>query len=1063
MLIRFRSLNLLLACSVFAFLGFAAGRLLAEEPGAAAATPDKPTAASTDNLPPPAKTPIAFEKHIQPLLRAKCFSCHAGEEEAGGLRLDAKQRAMDGGDNGPVIVAGNSATSRLVQLIAEVEAGERMPPEGEGTPLSAEEIGLVRAWIDQGANWPASADVAESQKSDHWSFQPIANVAPPAVKQTAWVRNPIDAFILAKLEAEGVAPSPEADRATLLRRLSLDLVGLPPTVEEVTAFIRDERPDAYEQQVERLLASPHYGERWARRWLDLARYADSDGYEKDLPRPFAWRWRDWVINALNADMPFDQFTREQIAGDLLPNATNEQRVATGFHRNTLINREGGIDKEEDRVKRTIDRTNTVGAVWLGLTVGCAQCHNHKYDPITQRDYFSFYAFFNSLDEPDIPAAFPQDIAAYAQAMEAFKAEHAPYLKAIEQYEAQQLSAAQQAWEATGPNDDRAWKTLLPQQVTSANGSTLTLLEEGIVTATGKNPDSDIYTFVAELKTSGVTAIRLEALPDKSLTNSGPGRSYRGNFVLSEFKLEVAPLSQPDEFQPVKIAKAQADFEQQDWPIRYAIDGQRKNGWAIAPQFGKPHVALFELAQDLGSEEGVLVRVTLDQFYESEAHNLGRFRLSTTKAPRPVKLVGMPAEMIALLQIPAGERNEAQLKKIAQYYRTIDAGLVKLQLAEQAHAKTAPVDPNTLVKAQVIEQMAEPRETKILVRGDFLQPGATVETRTPGVLPPLVARGERPDRLDLAEWLVSSENPLTARVTVNRIWARYFGRGIVESVDNFGTQGELPVHPELLDYLATQFRERGWSLKQLHRAIVTSNVYRQSSAARPELDERDPYNSWLARQNRLRVEAEVVRDLALSASGLLVPTIGGPSVHPPQPAGIAALGYAGSVKWKTSTGPDRFRRGLYTFFQRTVPYPMLTTFDAPDSNVACLRRERSNTPLQSLTLWNDPVFFECAQQLGRRIVAETTLTPARHDPAAVVEQRLGRAVQLCLSREPSQQETTILRDLYQKQFALCQADAGATAALIGSSPVPTGTTEPELAAWIIVGRTLMNLDEFVTKE
>lgn len=1038
--------------------------LFAGIPRHLSAADENSTAAASGTLPPPATSQIVFEQHIAPLLKAKCFSCHAGEEEAGGLRLDARQRAMDGGDNGPVIVPGKSAESRLVQLVAGLKEGERMPPADEGTPLTAEEIGIVRAWIDQGANWPDSTDVANTQKSNHWAFQPIAVVNPPAVKQTDWVRNPIDAFILAKLEAEGVTPAPEADRATLLRRLSLDLIGLPPTPEEVAAFLSDQRPDAYEQQVDRLLASPHYGERWARRWLDVARYADSDGYEKDLPRPYAWRWRDWVINALNNDLPFDEFTRQQIAGDLMPNATTEQKVATGFHRNTLINREGGIDPEEDRVKRTIDRTNTVSAAWLGLTVGCAQCHNHKYDPITQRDYFSLYSFFNSLTEPDIAAAYPAAVAEYQTAKAAFDTEHAPYLEAIKQYEQTELLAAQQAWEVAGPNDDRAWKTLIPQQVTSTKGSILTVLEDGVVTSTGSNPDSDIYTFVAELKASGITAIRLEALPDKDLTNGGPGRSYRGNFVLSEFKIEVAPLSKPEEFQPVKITKAQADFSQTDWSIEYAIDGEhRKNGWAIAPKFGEPHVALFELAADLGTEEGVLVRVTLDQYYESEAHNLGRFRISTTKAPRPVKLDGMPAEIIAMLKIPAAERNEAQAKELAKYYRGIDPGLAKLKQAEEEHAKKGPVDPNTLVKAQAIEQMPQPRETKILIRGDFLQPGATVETRTPGVLPPLVKRGEQPDRLDLAEWLLSAENPLPARVTVNRLWTNYFGRGIVSSVADFGTQGERPTHPELLDYLATEFRARGWSFKQLHRLIVTSNTYRQSSAARPELAERDPYNTWLARQNRLRVEAEVVRDLALSASGLLVPTVGGPSVRPPQPAGIEALGYAGSVKWQTSTGPDRFRRGLYTFFQRTVPYPMLTTFDAPDSNVTCTRRERSNTPLQSLTLWNDPVFFECAQQLGRRIITETIVPQPELDPAALLEHRINRAVQLCLSRQPSQQEAVILRDLYQKQFALCQADAGATAALVGKSPVPAGATSPELAAWIIVGRTLMNLDEFVTKE
>ena len=1006
---------------------------------------------------------VDFVTQIQPIFKAKCYSCHADEEEYGGLRLDVKLRAMDGGDSGPVIVPGESEKSKLVHLLIGTEEGERMPPEDAGTALDEEQIKLVSTWIDQGADWPAAADLAGTKQSDHWAFQPIVKPEIPQVNGQDWVRTPIDAFILAKLEAEGVKPSPEADKETLLRRLCLDLTGLPPSPEEVEAFLEDDSPQAYEKQVDRLLASKHYGERWARHWLDVARYADSDGYEKDLPRPHAWRWRDWVINALNKDLPFDEFTRQQIAGDLLPGASTEQKVATGFHRNTLINREGGIDKEEDRVKRTVDRTNTVGSVWLGLTVGCAQCHNHKYDPITQRDYFSLYAFFNSLDEPDIPAATQEAVKKYQEEKAKYDQQHAPFLAAIKEYEKTKLAEAQAAWEAAGPSDELNWNTFVPENLKSEKGSTLKALEDGVVVASGENPDSDVYTVTSKISTPGVTAIRLETLPDESLEYNGPGRSYRGNYVLSGFKVEVAPADKPEAFKPVKISRVQADFSQKDWPIEAAINGDPKTGWAIAPEFGKPHYALFELAEDIGSDAGVIVKVTLDQTYESEAHNIGRFRLTTSKAPRPVKMDSMPQGVKAILALKPEERSDANKAELAKYYRTIDPGLAKLQRAAEADAKKAPADPSTQIKAQAIAQMKSPRDTRILIRGDFLNPGSEVEINTPGVLPELETEGETPTRIDLANWLVSPENPLTTRVTVNRIWTRYFGRGLVHTVEDFGTQGDEPSHPGLLDYLAVTFREQDWSMKALHRLIVTSAVYRQSSAARPELLERDPYNAWLASQNRLRVEAEVVRDLALSACGLMVDKVGGPSVRPPQPEGLASLGYANQVKWQTSQGEDRYRRGLYTFFQRTVPYPMLTTFDAPDSNVTCTRRERSNTPLQSLTLWNDPVFFECAQQLGRRIITEAEVPEGKTDAQSVRDARLNYAVQLCLSRSASEQEMTALRDAYQTQLQLCQENSAALDVLVGKSPVPPETNLPELSAYILVGRTLMNLDEFVTKE
>jgi hypothetical protein len=834
-----------------------------------------------DKLPPPAEKKVAFVADIQPMLRTTCYSCHGPELQEGGLRLDVKKRALDGGDNGKVIVPGKSAESKLIHLVAGLdEAVGLMPPDGEGTPLSRAQIALLRAWIDQGAKWPEEADV-ELAATDHWSFQPIRRPALPAVRDNTWCRNAIDRFVLNRLEQEKVAPSVEADRATLIRRLYLDLVGLLPSPEEVDEFLHDDRPGAYERVVDRLLASPHYGERWGRHWLDLARYADSDGYEKDRPRPHAWRYRSWVIDALNADMPYDRFTVEQIAGDMLPDAGRSQRTASGFHRNTLHNTEGGTDKEEDRVKKTVDRTNTVGTVWLGLTVGCAQCHSHKYDPLTHREYYSLYAFFNSINESDIDVA-PDDVRArYNAAKKAFDAEHARLQQVVEAYEKEQLPQALQSW-----------------------------LEQAEQTvAAGKAKDEKL-----------------------------------------------------------------------------------------------------------------------------------------------------PENIVAILKRPAEKRNEKQQQALADYHRTLDKELTKLTKAVQAHAKKAPAAPD--MKAQAVAELVRPRDTHIHLRGDFLSPGEAVQTGVPSFLPQITEAGESVDRLDLARWLVDEKNPLTARVTVNRVWQRLFGRGLVVSVDDFGKQGEEPSHPQLLDHLATDFREGGWSLKRLQREIVTSATYRQSSALRTDLVEVDPENALLARQVRRRAEAEIIRDLALDASGLLDPRLGGPSVRPPQPAEYSKLTYAGSARWNVSKGGDAYRRGLYTFFQRTSPYPMLVTFDSPDSLECTARRSSSNTPIQALTLWNDPVFFECAQHFGRRVVSEV---PAGEDETNTTRLRAERALRLCMGREPTSAELDAIVELHDQQKALSAADKEAAAEIVGDAEMPEGVATDELAAWVVVGRALMNLDEFITRE
>jgi hypothetical protein len=815
-------------------------------------------------LPPAASGTVDFSRDIQPIFVRVCQKCHGTEKQKGGLRLDDGIEALKGGNSGAVIQPGDGSHSRLLHLVAGLDPDLHMPPRGPA--LTADEIGRLRAWIDQGAKWPKESVTTTSprSKASHWAFQPPRRWPAPRVANRPWVRNDLDAFVLARLEAEKITPSAEADRVTLIRRLSLDLLGLPPTPQEVDEFLQDTRPDAYERLVDRLLASPHYGERWGRHWLDMARYADSDGFEKDTGRPYAWRYRNWVIEAFNRNLPFDQFTIEQLAGDLLPGATTEQKIATGFHRNTLTNREGGVDREQYRVEQVVDRVNTTAKVFLGVTMGCCQCHDHKFDPFTQREYYQLFAFFDSDVEVDLPAPLPGEIEPYQRKKAEFDRKKAELTAAVAAYRKDQLPANEQKWES---------------------------------------------------------------------------------------ELRLAEL--------------------------------RK----------------------------------------------------------------LPAPVAAILLIEPAQPSAKQKQELDAYYAKIDKKLAELTKAVADHEQTAP----HLSLAQTLA-LGTPRKTHVMIRGDFLRPGVEVEPGTPSILPPLHATGKK-TRLDLAKWIVDPANPLTARVTVNWVWQRYFGRGLVATLEDVGTQGDRPSHPELLDWLATEFVRQKWSLKALHKLIVTSATYRQSSKARPELVARDPLNVLLARQNRLRLEAEIVRDVALASSGLLTPTIGGPSVHPPQPAGISELTYAGSVRWVESTGPDRYRRGLYTWFQRTSPYPMLITFDAPDSNVCAVRRERSDTPLQALTLLNDTVFVECAKALGRRIVAETTGAPA---------DRIRHAFRLCLGREPTADELAVLGRLFEETLRTCKDKPEAAAKLVGK-PQPPGVDVPEAAAWVALARAILNLDEFVTRE
>lgn len=1018
----------------------------------------RPLTATQRRLPLPAQRKVDFARDVLPLLQKNCYSCHGQDEQSGGLRLDQRRAAFRGGDSGAAILPGKSAQSTLVLLVAGLDKRiGLMPPDGEGKPLTRTEIGVLRAWIDQGANWPVTVDPQQAARA-HWSFQPVRRPPLPQIDTTDWIENPVDMFILARLQEEHLTPSAPARKELLIKRLYLDLLGLLPSPHQLQRFLDDTRPGSYLRLVSRVLDSPHYGERWGRHWLDLARYADSDGYEKDRPRPYAWRYRHWVIRALNQDMPFDRFSIKQIAGDMLANTTTDAQVASGFHRNTLHNTEGGTDREEDRVKKTVDRTNTLGTIWLGLTVGCAQCHSHKYDPLSHREYYSLYGFLNQIEEQDIAAPLAVEAARHAKNKARFDRSHKPLVAAVAAYEQQDLPAAQVAWESKALKTGFSWTALQLVSAESKHGAQFQKQTDDSVLATGNNRVSDVYTIEATSTLNRITAIRLEVLPDKSLPKNGPGRADNGNFVLTTFRVETSPQDTPPGSSAHKFSEARADYSQKEWDITLAINDQAQDGWAVSPQIGKRHVAAFRFAEPIEVESSVQLRITLDQSYtQTSAHNIGRFRLSVTNYSGPVQLEGLSSDIVAALKVKAENRNPQQRDLLAKYYHSIDPTLAALQRKVAEHAKQAPPAPAT--KAQSVRERSEPRVLRVHLRGNFLTPGDAVPINTPQVLPPIATRSDDPDRLDLARWLFSPTNPLPARVTVNRIWQRYFGRGLVETTDDFGLQGEKPSHPKLLDWLASELQSSKWQLKHMHRLIVTSATYRQAAANRQDLWEKDPENRLLARQSRRRVEAEIVRDLALTASGLLDPRIGGASVKPAQPSKHAGLTYSNSAKWQTSGGGNRYRRGLYTFFQRTSPFPMLMTFDAPDATSCTARRSSSNTPLQALTLWNDAVFFECAQRLARRIIDEVP----RDLTETLLSDRIDHGFQLCLSRSPTAAEKSAVTTLFNQQQDLCQQDPAAAKALLGTTPIPSGTTTEELAGWVLVARTLLNLDEFITKE
>ena len=1016
----------------FVLLGMLAGASLAVTPDASASE---------------GGTKIDFARDIFPLLQKNCFDCHGPDKQRGGLRLDSHKAALAGGDSGPALVAGKPAQSALLRRVTLAKDADGVMP-ARGEPLGKHEVDKLRGWIEQGAVWPADVKVAR-----HWAYIKPLRATLPAVKHKDWPRTAVDHFVLARLERAGLRPSPEADRAVWLRRVHLDVIGLPPSPAEVEAFLRDTAPQAYEKVVDRLLASPHFGERWARAWLDLARYADSHGFQRDDLRTL-WPYRDWVIKALNADMPFDRFTIEQLAGDLLPGATLDQKIATGFNRCAPTNVEAGSEPEETRVNQVFDRVNTAGAIWLGATLECAQCHDHKYDPFTQKEYYQLFAYFNNTaieadrTNPKVPGSIafrgPYLDLSGPSGKDA-TATRVALKKLDKQLEArrQTLAADLPAWEKsmqTALAKTRQAHVLDVADFTSSAGSPHKLLGDKSILLVDDPPDKDTYTVVVNTELEGITGFKLEALTHPSLPGEGPGRGdgERPNFVLNTFRVSAAPLG--DKAAAVKLERPSASFAQKNFDVAGAIDGDPKSAWAINPAFHKPHWAAFETSVPLGSSKGLTLTFTLVQNF-GKGRTIGRLRLSALVGDSQAE--ALPADIVAILKSP--KRSADETARLVDFRAGRDEIIRTLtEERQRAEAKT-----KNSIATLVMEELSPPRLTSLFTRGDFKTPGPKVGAGTPSVLHAAV-KGP-PDRLTLARWLVDRDNPLAARVTVNRWWAEIFGHGIVATIEDFGIKGEAPTHPELLDWLAVEFMDSGWSMKKTLRHILLSATYRQSSNLTPLLREKDDQNRLYGRGPRLRLDAEMIRDNALAAAGLLSRKQFGPPVRPYQPDGLWTRIGGERVEYVVSPGEDRHRRGLYVVWKRSVPYPSFVNFDATSRYACTVKRSRSNTPLQALTLLNDPVYVEAALALAKRVLAEK----------AGDEERVRHAFRLCLARAAKDAECALLSKLLADQRAAARANPKETQELVGSS-LPEGVAREEFAAWYAVATTLLNLDEMITK-
>jgi hypothetical protein len=1019
---------------------------------------------------------VTFNRDVRPILSDACFQCHGPDEQQrkGGLRLDQSEGALKGGDSGPAIVPGRPADSLLWQRILSADPDIHMPPPETGRTLTPKQQETLRQWIEQGATWEG-----------HWAFQPVQRPLPPA--NSFGAAHPIDMLIRQRLQEAGLEAAPEASRETIIRRVTLDLTGLPPTLEEIDAFLSDSSDEAYERLVDRLLSSPRYGERMAQQWLDFARYADSNGFQVDSSRQM-WAWRDWVINAFNRNHPFDQFTIDQLAGDMLPAPTQDQIIATGFNRNTRLNGEGGRIAEEWFAETVIDRVETAGLTWMGLTLNCCRCHDHKYDPISQREFYQLFAFFNSNEESgvlDSEGGTPgrgnsrpvHTVITPDHQRKLDELARETQLLDTRLKELQQTAAERQpAWEAETlrklASEEPTWRQLELSKVSSAGGAVLERQSDGSWLATGPNPAHDEYALESPITAGTFSGVLLECLPDSRLPNQSLGRYSNGNFVLSGILAEItAPsLSKPI---PIQFVRAVADYEQSGWPVSKVLDGQardRRNqaGWAVdGPTRREVCRAVFALAApiEIPAEARLHVRLRHDAI---NGHNIGRFKLFSSALP-PATLApsgaSFPEAVRVALQMPAATRSPEQQQLVTKYFlENGDTAAAAARGRLDAARKAVEDEKSQLPIVMVMKEMERPREARILIRGQYDRPGDVVERGVPASIAPFPADYPR-NRLGFARWLVSPNHPLTARVWANRAWERFFGTGIVKTTENLGSQSEWPSHPELLDWLAAEFMQptfvsavsgapaHAWDIKALDKLIVLSAAYRQSAKASTGNYQADPENRLISRGPRFRLSAETLRDQALAVSGLLVPDIGGPSVRPYMPEGVwdETSRYGDLRGYRPDEGSGLYRRSLYTIWKRTAAPPSMLLFDAPSREICTVKRSRTNTPLQALALLNETTWVEAARKL-----AERSLTSGLESDAT----RLDWVFRTVTARRPEPQELELLLQGLQEDLARFRADPASARQLIsvGRASTAAGIPPETLAAWTLTTTLLLNLDE-----
>ena len=993
---------------------------------------------------------IDFDRQIRPILSNYCFTCHGPDEAARStdLRFDTEEGAMQDLGGYRAIVAGDSEHSELIKRLITEDADEKMPPVDSDRVLSKKQIHLLTQWIDQGAKW-----------SKHWSFVAPTKPTVPVESTAGWSHNSLDRFVAAQLKSQGLKPNDTASDETLIRRVTLDLTGLPPTLNEIDDFLNDDSPGAFTKVVDRLLASPRYGEHMAWAWLDAARYADSNGYQQDRTRTM-WHWRDWVVNALNQNMPFDQFTVEQIAGDLLPDATLEQKIATGFNRNHMLNGEGGRIAEESRVEYVINRVDTTSTVWLGLTAGCARCHDHKYDPLTQKEFYQLFAYFNNIEEsgrvdrggnaaPTIKIPSTQQIKQQAQLSQQLADLH-QYLKELPKPNDLQLATwvSQTRTKLEKQGVLHPWTLLNPDHYLSESGATMQLEDKHTLFVSGKNPAKDNYEVSANLLPGNYTSVRLQALQHDSFTHKGLARSDSGNFVLTEFEVAI-------DGKPVKIASAIADHEQGPLVAKNTIDGNLASGWAVLKEPAKmqeTRTAVFKFAEPVTCGEKSRITVRLKHQSPHPFHNIGRFQLALSENPNAnlENKSELPEQVLAAFSVAQDQRSPTQTKALVDYLNQSNRKPFEQKITGKK-AEIKKLD-DSLPQSMVMAEMAKPRPSHTLIRGQWDKKGDEVFAGTPIGLHPFPKNSPN-NRLGLANWLVDQQNPLTARVTVNRIWQQLFGRGIVSSTEDLGTQGERPSHPELLDYLAVEFIEGGWDVKALTRQILLSATYQQSSEVSQDLLEVDLGNQQLARGTRYRLGSHAIRDQALFLAGILEHQIGGKPVFPYQPEGIWSDFSLGKIKYAQDHNSSLYRRTLYTFWRRSVGPTML--FDTSARQVCVVRSSRTNTPLHALTLMNDITYVEAARVFAQRLLQE------EKDPIDA----LSTGFRMATSRYPTADEIQAIEAIYRKSELKFKANSEAVKQIlsVGEFPIDASLDAMQLAAVTTVTSVILNLDEVITKE